>query len=93
MVTGAGGGMGLQIARDLLEAGATVAGIDVKDRPRRSTARCSIRATSATTVRRRAIGAAFAETGRPTTWSMQRACCGSGATARCSTSISRSGTG
>jgi NAD(P)-dependent dehydrogenase (short-subunit alcohol dehydrogenase family) len=32
-VTGAGGGMGLQIATDLLDAGVTVAGIDVKDRP------------------------------------------------------------
>jgi NAD(P)-dependent dehydrogenase (short-subunit alcohol dehydrogenase family) len=34
VVTGAGGGMGLQIARELLEAGAAVAGIDVKDRPK-----------------------------------------------------------
>ena len=33
MVTGAGGGMGLQIASDLLAAGATVAGIDLKERP------------------------------------------------------------
>ena len=33
VVTGAGGGMGLQIARDLLDAGAMVTGIDVKDRP------------------------------------------------------------
>src|SRR5690606_10673766 len=33
VVTGAGGGMGLQIARDLLEAGAKVTGIDVKERP------------------------------------------------------------
>jgi len=33
VVTGAGGGMGLQIACDLLAAGAAVAGIDVKDRP------------------------------------------------------------
>jgi NAD(P)-dependent dehydrogenase (short-subunit alcohol dehydrogenase family) len=33
VVTGAGGGMGLQIASELLAAGATVAGIDVKDRP------------------------------------------------------------
>jgi NAD(P)-dependent dehydrogenase (short-subunit alcohol dehydrogenase family) len=32
-VTGAGGGMGLQIARDLLAAGAAVTGIDVKPRP------------------------------------------------------------
>ena len=33
VVTGAGGGMGLQIARDLMAAGARVAGIDVKPRP------------------------------------------------------------
>jgi NAD(P)-dependent dehydrogenase (short-subunit alcohol dehydrogenase family) len=33
VVTGAGGGMGLQIASELLAAGAIVAGIDVKDRP------------------------------------------------------------
>src|SRR5918995_2480182 len=33
VVTGAGGGMGLQIASDLLAAGATVAGVDVKERP------------------------------------------------------------
>jgi len=33
VVTGAGGGMGLQIARDLVAAGATVTGIDLKDRP------------------------------------------------------------
>ena len=33
VVTGAGGGMGLQIASELLAAGATVAGIDVKERP------------------------------------------------------------
>jgi NAD(P)-dependent dehydrogenase (short-subunit alcohol dehydrogenase family) len=33
VVTGAGGGMGLQIARDLLAAGARVAGIDVKACP------------------------------------------------------------
>jgi NAD(P)-dependent dehydrogenase (short-subunit alcohol dehydrogenase family) len=33
VVTGAGGGMGLQIARDLLQAGARVTGIDVKERP------------------------------------------------------------
>jgi NAD(P)-dependent dehydrogenase (short-subunit alcohol dehydrogenase family) len=33
VVTGAGGGMGLQIASELVAAGATVAGIDVKDRP------------------------------------------------------------
>ena len=33
VVTGAGGGMGLHIARELLAAGATVAGVDVKDRP------------------------------------------------------------
>ena len=33
VVTGAGGGMGLQIARDLLAAGAMIAGIDLRDRP------------------------------------------------------------
>jgi 3-oxoacyl-[acyl-carrier protein] reductase len=33
VVTGAGGGMGLHVARELRAAGATVAGIDVKDRP------------------------------------------------------------
>jgi NAD(P)-dependent dehydrogenase (short-subunit alcohol dehydrogenase family) len=33
VVTGAGGGMGLQIARDLIAAGTSVAGIDVKERP------------------------------------------------------------
>jgi NAD(P)-dependent dehydrogenase (short-subunit alcohol dehydrogenase family) len=33
VVTGAGGGMGLQIARDLAAAGARVTGIDVKERP------------------------------------------------------------
>ncbi len=33
VVTGAGGGMGLEIARDLMAAGARVAGIDVKERP------------------------------------------------------------
>lgn len=33
VVTGAGGGMGLNVARDLLAQGATVAGIDLKDRP------------------------------------------------------------
>ena len=65
MVTGAGGGMGLRIARDLLAAGATVAGIDLKDRRRRSDGACTIKATSATTASsRQAIGSAFAETGR-----------------------------
>ena len=33
VVTGAGGGMGLHIASELLATGAMVAGIDVKDRP------------------------------------------------------------
>ncbi|HEX6114335.1 MAG TPA: SDR family oxidoreductase, partial [Geminicoccaceae bacterium] len=33
VVTGAGGGMGLQIACDLLAGGVRVTGIDVKDRP------------------------------------------------------------
>jgi len=33
IVTGAGGGMGLNIARDLLATGANVTGVDLKDRP------------------------------------------------------------
>ena len=33
VVTGAGGGMGLAIARDLLAAGAKVTGVDLKERP------------------------------------------------------------
>jgi NAD(P)-dependent dehydrogenase (short-subunit alcohol dehydrogenase family) len=33
LVTGTGGGIGLQIAPELPAAGATVASIDVKDRP------------------------------------------------------------
>jgi len=33
VVTGAGGGMGLNIVRDLLAAGANVTGVDLKDRP------------------------------------------------------------
>ena len=33
VVTGAGGGMGLNIARDLLAAGAKVIGADLKERP------------------------------------------------------------
>jgi NAD(P)-dependent dehydrogenase (short-subunit alcohol dehydrogenase family) len=33
VVPGAGGGMGLQIARDLLAAGAVVVGLDLKERP------------------------------------------------------------
>ena len=33
IVTGAGGGMGLRIAVDLLTAGATVTAIDLKPRP------------------------------------------------------------
>jgi len=33
VVTGAGGGMGLAVARDLLAAGANVTGVDQKDRP------------------------------------------------------------
>lgn len=35
VVTGAGGGMGLEIARDLVAAGATVAGVDLKPRPKK----------------------------------------------------------
>jgi NAD(P)-dependent dehydrogenase (short-subunit alcohol dehydrogenase family) len=33
VVTGAGGGMGLEVARDLIAAGVKVAGLDVKERP------------------------------------------------------------
>jgi NAD(P)-dependent dehydrogenase (short-subunit alcohol dehydrogenase family) len=65
VVTGAGGGMGLEIATELLAAGATVAGIDVKDRPE---------ALDDTLYRQgdisddnfvcQAIGSAYAETGQ-----------------------------
>jgi 3-oxoacyl-[acyl-carrier protein] reductase len=65
VVTGAGGGMGLQIARELLEAGATVAGIDVKDRPKAlDDALFHQGDVSDDGFVRQAIGSAYAETGR-----------------------------
>jgi 3-oxoacyl-[acyl-carrier protein] reductase len=65
VVTGAGGGMGLQIARDLREAGARVTGIDVKERP--SELEGAAYAQGDVSEERfvaGAIGAAFAESGR-----------------------------
>ena len=65
VVTGAGGGMGLQIARDLAAAGAHVIGIDVKDRPADLDAGRYRRGdVSDEGFVARAIGSAFAETGR-----------------------------
>ncbi|HEX2479088.1 MAG TPA: SDR family oxidoreductase [Geminicoccaceae bacterium] len=65
VVTGAGGGMGLQIARDLLEAGARVTGIDVKDRPGELEGAAYAQGdVSDERFVAGAIGAAFAESGR-----------------------------
>jgi NAD(P)-dependent dehydrogenase (short-subunit alcohol dehydrogenase family) len=65
VVTGAGGGMGLQIARDLLEAGARVTGIDVKDRPGELEGAAYAQGdVSDEWFAAAAIGAAFAERGR-----------------------------
>src|ERR671910_1915078 len=65
VVTGAGGGMGLQIASDLLAAGATVAGIDVKERPDAlDDALYHQGDVSDEPFVREAIGSAYAETGR-----------------------------
>jgi NAD(P)-dependent dehydrogenase (short-subunit alcohol dehydrogenase family) len=65
VVTGAGGGMGLQIARDLLEAGARVTGIDVKDRPGELEGAAYAQGdVSDERLVAGAIGAAFAESGR-----------------------------
>jgi NAD(P)-dependent dehydrogenase (short-subunit alcohol dehydrogenase family) len=65
VVTGAGGGMGLQIATELLAAGAMVAGIDVKDRPDALDDalyhQCDV---SDEGFIRQAIGSAHAETGQ-----------------------------
>jgi NAD(P)-dependent dehydrogenase (short-subunit alcohol dehydrogenase family) len=65
VVTGAGGGMGLRIARDLIEAGATVAGIDVKDRPETlDDALYHQGDVSDAGFVGQAVGSAYAETGR-----------------------------
>ena len=65
MVTGAGGGMGLHIATELLAAGAIVAGIDVKDRPKAlDDALFHQGDVSDDRFVREAIGSAHAETGR-----------------------------
>ena len=65
MVTGAGGGMGLHIASELLDAGAMVAGIDVKDRPEAlDGAAVPSGRRQRRPLRPRALGGAFAETGR-----------------------------
>jgi NAD(P)-dependent dehydrogenase (short-subunit alcohol dehydrogenase family) len=65
VITGAGGGMGLQIARDLLAAGATVAGIDLKDRPDPLDDALYHRGdVSDAGFVGQAIGSVFAETGR-----------------------------
>jgi 3-oxoacyl-[acyl-carrier protein] reductase len=65
VVTGAGGGMGLRIASDLIAAGATVAGIDLKDRPEALDDALYHRGdVSHEPFVAQAIGSAFAETGR-----------------------------
>jgi 3-oxoacyl-[acyl-carrier protein] reductase len=65
VVTGAGGGMGLQIARDLLAAGARVTGLDVKDRPGELEGAAYAQGdVSDERFVAGAIGAAFAESGR-----------------------------
>ena len=65
VVTGAGGGMGLHIASELLAAGAMVAGIDVKDRPEAlDDALFHQGDVSDDRFVREAIGSAYAETGR-----------------------------
>ena len=65
VVTGAGGGMGLHIASELLAAGAIVAGIDVKDRPEAlDDALYHQGDVSDDHFVRQAIGSAYAETGR-----------------------------
>jgi NAD(P)-dependent dehydrogenase (short-subunit alcohol dehydrogenase family) len=65
VVTGAGGGMGLQIARDLAAAGARVVGIDLKARPAELEGAAYAQGdVSDDAFVAAAIGAAFAETGR-----------------------------
>jgi NAD(P)-dependent dehydrogenase (short-subunit alcohol dehydrogenase family) len=65
VVTGAGGGMGLEIALELLAAGATVVGIDLKEQP--GALRGALYHQGDVSEDRfvaEAIGIAFAETGR-----------------------------
>ena len=65
VVTGAGGGMGLEIARELIAAGAKVAGLDVKERPAELDAALYARGdVSDDGFVGEAIGRAFAVTGR-----------------------------
>jgi NAD(P)-dependent dehydrogenase (short-subunit alcohol dehydrogenase family) len=65
VVTGAGGGMGLQIARDLVAAGVRVVGIDLKARPAELEGAAYAQGdVSDDGFVADAIGAAFAETGR-----------------------------
>jgi NAD(P)-dependent dehydrogenase (short-subunit alcohol dehydrogenase family) len=65
VVTGAGGGMGLQIATELLAAGATVAGVDLKERPDALDDALYFEGdVSDDGFVAQAIGSAFAETGR-----------------------------
>jgi NAD(P)-dependent dehydrogenase (short-subunit alcohol dehydrogenase family) len=65
VVTGAGGGMGLEIARELIAAGAKVAGLDVKERPAELDAALYARGdVSDDGFVGDAIGRAFAATGR-----------------------------
>jgi 3-oxoacyl-[acyl-carrier protein] reductase len=65
VVTGAGGGMGLKIARDLVAAGANVIGIDLKDRPADlEEARYHQGDVSDEGLVAGAVGDAFARTGR-----------------------------
>ncbi len=65
VVTGAGGGMGLEIARELIAAGAKVAGLDVKERPAELDAALYARGdVSDDGFVGEAIGRAFTVTGR-----------------------------
>jgi NAD(P)-dependent dehydrogenase (short-subunit alcohol dehydrogenase family) len=65
VVTGAGGGMGLHIASELLATGATVAGIDLKERPDAlDDALYHQGDVSDDGFVRQAIGSAYAETGQ-----------------------------
>jgi NAD(P)-dependent dehydrogenase (short-subunit alcohol dehydrogenase family) len=65
VVTGAGGGMGLEIARDLVAAGAHVVGIDLKARPGEFEGATYAQGdVSDEGFVARAIGSAFADTGR-----------------------------